>query len=182
MIDNFLRLYYDLNHKTDYIKGYHMTSIKKISYFLLGAMVASVGYFIGLADRPVTAADDISKFQTIRTQKLIVEETIVISAEPDNPNGQKIYLSGKDMAIGLEQPVEGGKKTSTILLGIQDGNAVVTLQNRATTVNNAYMPKSNVILYAGKGANDIDHSFVTTKDPKKEYRMSSLDGVKRIKQ
>ena len=160
-----------------------MTHFTKISYFLLGAMVASIGYFVGMFNSTVTAEDEVSRFGTIITQKLIVEDSIVVSPEHENENGRNIYISATDTpTIGLEQPVDDGNKTSTILMGIEGGNAVLTLQNRAKTVNNTYIPQSNVILYAGKGRNNIDHSFVTTKDPKKEYRLSSLDGIKRVKQ
>ena len=105
----------------------------KIVYFLLGALVASIGYGIGMFQRPLTAADQTTKIDWLHVSEgIIVGENKLVEGNRVMVLPDRIVVSGKNQtttALIACDRISIKNKEVESMVGIGEDNAVCLLSH-----------------------------------------------------
>ena len=116
----------------------------KLTYMALGALIASIGYFIGSIDYDVKAQE--------QPKRIVCDELIVknfIAVGDDNDKGF-IFIKAEN---GQQSIRIGGDKTGHILLHVKDKLQVISIQERIDHENRSF--RESITLSNRNGENNI---------------------------
>lgn len=152
----------------------------RITFFVLGSLLATIAYFAGDMSR-ISAGDEViieGAIDQLEVRELIVTDALMVKNK-QSPEGVVIGSYNNQTAILLSSDLDHLQEGHGVLLGVSDDGAALSLSSSSLLLTEKYSHGVRLIANSGKKENrGIPYSQIIFEDGSNRWHLSSYTPIK----